>query len=229
MKRSPWTLLALLAVILPGCDNTLTAKHQTLSPSKVLTTYNNDHEDHNKSACIVGVCGDTTQIVNCSDSNTPFTQASNSVMVGYQNSYNKGSGPCPCWAWRSCAFRGYMAFDLTALQSQNVATAALIWSPKVEIQNGRTASNDGNCIVDVYVAKAPWGPYAVPGDALTITGIGGAKSINVSEPVRKWAKGELPNHGFFVKGNESYAEKSNDQCVEQLYNIRLDVVVGVPK
>jgi hypothetical protein len=222
MRRCTWAVV-LLGLLGPGCGKKFVTVQ--LTPSKVLSTYDNNHHDEEDFAC--GPCG-ITAIVGCGDFNMPLEPDSKPVMVGYHNVFNAGTQPCDCWAWRSCAFRGYMMFDFATLPTPDVFSATLKWNAKTEKNVGGTAASDPPCIQDLYVAQAPWGPYKIPGDSLVI--VDKLSPVDVGHQVRQWVKGQVPNYGFFVVGpSEAFASKSKDQCVTQLSNIKLDVTVTVPK
>lgn len=117
---------------------------------------------------------------------------------------------------------------MNALPGPNVVGANLRWAYKTEKHTRGTAINDGFCAADLYVAEAPWGPYKIPGSSLGVTNM--LKPIDVGNQVRQWAKGEVPNHGFFLVGtNESLPPKSHDECMTQVSKIQLEVMVAIPK
>lgn len=221
MKRVTWAVV-LLGLLGPGCGKTF--KQVQLTPSKVATTINqkSGHEDL--------VCG--TPCVNnvpvgCNLENSMLENVPSSVLVGHSAAFNPGTPPCDCWNWVSCSFRGYVQFDMAPLPAPDVMSASLSWGWKTE-KAGRVASNDGFCAADLYVAEAPWGPYKIAGSSLGVTNM--QKPIDVSNQVRQWAKNQLPNFGFFLVGpNESLPAKSKEACMTQVENIKLDLLVAVPK
>ncbi len=222
MKRVTWVVV-LLGLLGPGCGKKFVTVQ--LTPSKVATTIN-QKEGHEDVVC--GTPCVNNVLVGCTVENSMLESQPSSALVGYSAAYNPGTPPCDCWGWVSCSFRSYMLFDMSALPAPDVMSAHVRWAYKTEKHSGGTASADGFCAADLYVAEAPWGPYKIPGSSLGVTNL--QKPIDVSNQVRQWAKGQSPNHGFFLVGpSESLPSKSKDECMTQISLIRLEVMVAVPK
>jgi hypothetical protein len=191
----------------------------TLQPSDIATKAKGDHDSGD--ACLSGCL--FTMGTACTTNPGP-----GKALVGYSNSYDPGTQPCPCWEWADCAWRAYVKFDFSPLPSKEVVGANLKWKTRTNIQEGGVATNEGNCAKQIFIAKEPWSPYAISGDPLSGEYFQG--NLEIGAIARDWVSGAIENHGlFFVGPNEKLQPKSHDECKTTLSDFMLDVRVAVPK
>lgn len=151
------------------------------------------------------------------------------TVVGYSHAYDPGTAPCRCWEYANCAYRGYVGFNLSALQGKGIGSANLKWHASTTTSDGSSVSNAGNCVAKVFIALEPWkNDTTTQGEDLNVDWPTG--NINVSSTVRDWMSGARPNYGFFFVGpDENLDVKNNNNCLTIMENLRLEVLVSEKK
>jgi len=221
------SIILVFCVFTGGCGKKLVTT--TLYATDILTTQKHNG-DNNDLACGTP-CGLSNLLGESCDPDgfLLIPGESNSALVGYDNFYDAGTQPCPCWAWGDCAWRAYIKFDLTSLPSKDVVGAQLSWKSKSKVHYTEVATNETWCPLKIYVAGEPWGAYSVAGDQFSTSSFG-YLGVEIGGIVRDWVNGKNPNYGiFFVGPDEQLKAKSNDKCYSQLYQIKLDVINAVKK
>jgi len=220
-------IILAICVFIGGCGKKLVTT--TLFASKVATTNKHDG-DSNDFACgtpcgLGNVLGES-----CEPGDFLLIPGeSNSALAGYDNFYDAGTQPCPCWAWGDCIWRAYAKFDLSSLPSKDVVGAHLTWKSKSKVHYSGVATNETWCPLKIYIANEPWGKYSINSDEFSTSSFGNV-GVEVGGIVRDWVNGKTPNNGiFFVGPDEQLKAKSNDKCYTQLYQIKLEVINAVKK
>ncbi|MHB1184893.1 MAG: hypothetical protein ACYDIB_14265 [Desulfobulbia bacterium] len=228
MKKSitSITTLSILALTVSGCVlETVTIKPD--SKRFYLPTSKSGHATMPESPIGIpcpGACF-ATMGTGC----TVQLPADDSTIVGFSHNYDHGTEPCRCWEYANCAYRGYVGFNLSALQGKGIGSANLKWDSSTQKSYGDTASNEGTCVAKVFIALEPWQQnITTQGEDLNVDWPTG--NINVSSTVRDWMSGARPNYGFFFVGpDENLNVKNNDKCLTIMENLRLEVLVSEKK
>ena len=145
------------------------------------------------------------------------------VQVGFRNTHKGGL----CWAWVSCQHRGFVRFDLTAIQGKQVLAAALRYDITAHSTNSPEAFPN-SCALSLGTPKDASRTTGTPVD-LVKGDLPDGKTNNlvpVTELVRAWARGERPNHGFAIDGQTDPPRNNDNHCLTDLGNFRLQLDVA---
>lgn len=124
------------------------------------------------------------------------------LQVGHRHVYHHGTDPCNCWRYVDCVYRGGVAFDMDQFSGKSIVGATLKWDEK------------GVCATRLFAPSAPWGNFALVSTEEIVTNWdentpAGPGEIDVSEDVRAWVNGTLPNRGFlFIGDHHGFPHKS---------------------
>lgn len=226
----------LLILTVSSCNGNL--KKLTIIPSKVETKAQGDDDNNNTVSCgIIPTpisCGvDHLHGTACLPEGS-VDPAKEPVGVGFGHYYDPGTQPCPCWQWVNCVYRGYVKFDMWALQNKGIASAVLKWDNNPEIKSDTIAWPQGeDCVRAVAIAETEWDKFSIPGEFIqgnpsSVTP--GGAGVVVTNTVIQWLNGQKENFGwFFVGENEKLGVKDNNDCKANLSNIRLELLVNDKK
>jgi len=220
-------LLLLIAVVSVGCAKLITVQ---LEPVVVAQDCTSDH-DEASSACGFP-CGLAKYGLACvgsegvvpANSLKEFTNPVVPPVVGWGDSYDDGTEPCPCWEWVSTFSRGYVRFDLTKLVGpvQSIESSAVSWKTN-RLKGGSSKS----CVKSLYEATGPWKRGATPVqllfENLDTAAISGGYYGVTKQAVSWWAN---PNENYGLMFEPSRAKtlpKSNSDCADSLEDLRLMV------
>lgn len=226
---TPFTALFLvvLGCFLAGCANLVTAH---LEPVAVGQGCVSDH-DSNTLACgtpcsiaQMGLaCEAKTGIVPGGSLKT-FGYPADSLVVGWDDGYDAGTQPCPCWEWVSTVNRGYVRFDLTKLLGpvDKIEFAALSWQT-----NKMKGDPAKTCIKRLYEATGPWQYGSTPVKLLAdnldaIAPKGGY--VGLVEQTQHWYAKPGENFGLvFEPARPNTVAKSTSTCLDAVDHLRMEV------
>jgi hypothetical protein len=220
-------LLLVLAIIVSGCKKLVTV---TLSPSNI-----SQGEDGNDGTNNAIYCTGLNQLGTCKDGGVNSIALGNPVKVGFQNFYDPGTKPAPCWAWADCIWRAYVKFDFNTLPSKDIVAGRFIWNSGVHQHIDGVASNFSQCKLALYTANQQWSKYKITGekiaDIVVNSAIASPDVVQINtKTLLGWAKGQQPNFGFFFVGpNEQVKEKDTESCYVDLSNLKLEITTAVNK
>lgn len=145
-------------------------------------------------------------------------------VVGYHHRYDSGTEPAPCWEYANSVSRAYVNFDLKKAipKIEKVVVAKLTWDPSKHAGSNQPPY----CFKKLYEATGPWKTGATPGNLITdeLDQPQPAKSIFISEVVKKWAKAGGAQFGlFFTATKEALNYKNNSSCETALNSLLLEV------
>jgi hypothetical protein len=148
-----------------------------------------------------------------------FTPGRGSVLVGFENYFDEGSGLFPCQASHDIAYRGAVLFNLDGLRNVVAATLTFGWEWTSKSGPGTSANSAAQRLYlrtgdNVFYQADPLLDLS-PGDH--------SFSIDVSTVVRNWVIGITENRGFVISGPNDFPE-NNDTWVSSYNNLRLHVV-----
>ncbi len=222
---TPHLLLLAACVVLPSCANVVTVH---LEPAAIAQdcTSDGDEEDF---ACFGAPCGTPPLIRVCAANEgivpaDSLQQVTAAPVVGWADTYDDGTDPCPCWAWASTFSRGYVRFNLGGLLGpvESIESAALTWKTK-ELDGASPTS----CVKRLYEATGPWKwgatPVSLLFDNLQTTAASGGY-YGVLAQAKKWWAAPGENYGFvFEPARAETVAKSDSTCRDSLEGLRLMV------
>jgi hypothetical protein len=183
----PLGLAAVAAVSMVACNGTANIKTMTLQPSSLDTFIFNTSNDA-QFACFPVTCFQTHGI-GCG-----IDVGSSEVKVGFDWTYDPGTGPCNCWWYNDCVWRGGVGFNLNTLNGKTVIGAQLKWKDR------------GACATRLFVAGAQWNTFGPPGEEIAPPNSSGPGQIEVGSTVRDWVSKVTSNFGWVFLGSEEGSE-----------------------
>jgi len=219
-------LLLVMALMVGGCAKDLiTVK---VSPDILAQDCTRD-EDRNLWTCGTPSCiGLPTLGGGCNSSigNLPekSTNPSDPLVVGWQDRYDSGTKPCPCWEWVSGFQRGFVRFNLinVGLSVESIEFAALSWKTK-KIEGDSSKA----CAKALYEVTGPWKKGKTPvkllfNDLDTKAKNGGY--FGVTKQVKRWWEHPNENYGLmFWPARAKTVDKSNSSCEDSLKDLHLTI------
>lgn len=230
MNNKPFSIFLVLVItlIISGCGKKLITT--TLSPSQVYQGENGDDDNKDAAYCI-----GLNQKGTCAKNSVQSVPQGQPVKVGFQNFYDPGTDPFPCWAWVDCIWRAFFKFDFNTLPSKDIVAGRLIWKSGVHQHIVDVTSKVSQCKLTLYTASQQWSKYSIPGDKITDVVVSSAMAnpdvIQIStKTLLEWAKGQQPNFGFYFVGpDEQMKEKDANACYADLSDIKLELTIAVNK
>jgi len=157
-----------------------------------------------------------------------------SPIVGWESHHDAGTSPAPCPESVSGASRAYVNFAIFPTltgKADRIVSAQLKWSP--ESKHWAEPYTPKECYGKLFEATSGWKSFATSGDFVTDweppSPAGSVPSVDVSNIIRRWAKGDQQYFGFFFT---SFGEKPisgiEDWCLTTLKDLRLEVIVNEP-
>ncbi len=155
------------------------------------------------------------------------------VQVGYDNHYDPGTDPFPCWESADDVFRGVVAFDLSSPLRTGIPSGAFVYSAKLKYHNftpqlvwrddgGLMALDVESCARELRVATLS-GDALSESDSYAILDDGGVDfNEDVTAPVRDWLDTKSQGAFIFAGRDESFPG-NNNACVSRYGNFELDV------
>ncbi len=217
-------LLPTVAFALSGCGHMTS----TLKPVEVAQDCTSASDQSGKIYCLdlaaMGAACDADGAAVAANTLEKFSPPFPAPYAGWDDAYDPGTEPAPCWEWVSTFSRAYVRFDLSKLlDATEIYSAALTWKTK-RIKGGPSGSS---CIKSLYEATGPWKRGNTPSvllfDNLDTVAVK-AGYFGVVDQAKKWFAEPQKNFGFmFVPKRAHTAEKSNDECVDALQDLRLVV------
>jgi hypothetical protein len=203
--------------------------------NRTLTSFHLDHEQNDDFYCGIRVGGLAGEELN----NPPNV---GTVVAGFENRWNPGADPFPCYEKIDHAYRGGVFFDLERLDAV-APSGGFILSARLtfrELQRVAFLSDGGPplrsgrpCKNELMVATAIWSISfndLIPGDDVTPVPLdGSAKSIDVTRVVQWWRTGRYPNFGFVIRGSREDYARDNAACWSQYGDFKLHVTALVPQ
>lgn len=228
IKLFPLFLILVITILISSCGKKLVTT--TLSPSEIFQGEDGD-EDNSDAVYCIGL----NKMGTCEDNSVESIGQGAPVTVGFQNFYDPGTEPAPCWEWVDCIWRAYVKFDFNALPSKDIVSGRLIWKSGVHQHIEGIASNISECKIALYTASQQWSKYKITGekiaDVVVSSALAAPNTVTVNAKILlDWAKGLQPNYGFFFVGpNEQLKAKDKESCYAELSDIKLEVITAVKK
>lgn len=216
-KCSVGLLVSLLVAIVLSACGTTKSRTITLQPMDVLTTSHLDHEYQNNP---VYGCLFTRGL---QARRAPFNQ----VLVGFDDFWDPGTEPFPCYEKIDVAYRGAVRFDLPAVPHFVDATLHfdLLDTRFPMIDLGSNTS----CAARLSIATVDWsngfGDLIPAEDFVTLPPDSAAGNVGVAPVVRQWLQGIRPNFGFVLVGRDEGTPQETKACLSRYGNFRLDLLV----
>ena len=167
-----------------------------------------------------------------------FSPSGSQILVGFEDFWDPGTNPFPCWEKIDHAYRTAISFDMGPLAGKK------LWNATLTFTNQKTVATifgaPATCLSEIMLGNSDWSGATdlIQGDSYldlpTGTGVNvnnptvhitnsTAYKIDVTDAVRSWLNGSRPNFGFVFRGpRENYA-KDNDQCGSFFGDIKLTV------
>jgi hypothetical protein len=167
-----------------------------------------------------------------------FSPSGQQLLVGFEDFWDAGTNPFPCYEKIDHAYRTAIKFDMGPLAGKK------IWSATLSFTNQKTvatiAAPPATCLSQIMYGIGDWSgaQNLISGDPYldlptgTNVNVSNAKvhianstsfQIDVTDSVRAWLDGSRPNFGFVFRGpRENYA-RDNDQCGSFYGNVSLAV------
>lgn len=169
-----------------------------------------------------------------------FSPSGSQILVGFEDFWDPGTDPFPCWEKIDHAYRTAIKFDMGPLAGKK------IWSATLSFTNQQTVATmfgpPATCLTEMMYGTGDWSSAKdlIDGESYLDFPIGTGVNVNnskvhisnsnsykidVSDAVRAWVTGSRPNFGFVFRGpRENYA-KDNDKCGSFFGNVTLAVEV----
>jgi hypothetical protein len=160
-----------------------------------------------------------------------------SPIVGWESHHDPGSPGFPCPESVSGASRAYVNFAIFPTltgKADRIVSAQLKWSPSSK-HWAEPNTTFKECYSRAFEATGAWQSFATPGEWIAEwelpepTDFVPTPSLDVSNIIRRWAKGDQQYFGFFFT---SFGEKPvsgiDDWCLTTLNDLRLEVMVNDP-
>ncbi|MGR9101294.1 MAG: hypothetical protein ACU826_12075 [Gammaproteobacteria bacterium] len=210
-----------------GCSNVVTVHLDPVVTAQDCTSDNNSATTACFTPCGIakfGLACSASKGVVAADSLKKFTNPVLPPVIGWGDSYDDGTAPCPCWEWVSTFSRGYALFDLTKLVGpvESIESASLSWKTK------RLKGNSSNsCVKSLYEATGPWKRGSTPTKLLyqnlDTTAIKGGY-YGMTKQAMNWWKNPDENFGLmFEPSRANTVAESNSDCTESLEGLSLTV------
>ena len=166
-----------------------------------------------------------------------FSASGQQLLVGFEDFWDSGTEPFPCYEKIDHAYRTAMKWDLGALSGKK------IWKATLSFTNQKTVASvtaPATCLSEILYGTSDWTSATdlMSGDSYRDLPTGTGVNVNnasvkitnstsyeldVTDVVRAWLDGSRPNWGFVFRGaREDYA-KDNDQCGSFYGNVTLGV------
>jgi hypothetical protein len=130
----------------------------------------------------------------------PFFQfAGGLVVVGFADSYQRGSGPFPCVTREDQYYRGGPMFDLSEFDTDVLATLTFNVKASVSANGEATVQDPPACNATVLGMGTGTDFYNFD-NAVTLPPCGPSQSINVTSQARSWINHSHANFGFILAG-----------------------------
>lgn len=216
-KCSVGLLVSLLVAIVLSACGTTKSRTITLQPMDVLTT---SHLDHEYEKNPVYGCLFTRGL---QARRAPFNQ----VLVGFDDFWDPGTEPFPCYEKIDVAYRGAVRFDLPAVPHFVDATLHFdlleTRSPTIDL------GSNTSCAARLSIATVDWsngfGDLIPAEDFVTLPPDSAAGNVGVAPVVRQWLQGIRPNFGFVLVGRDEGTPQETKACLSRYGNFRLDLLV----
>jgi hypothetical protein len=166
-----------------------------------------------------------------------FAPSGTQILVGFENHWDPGTNPFPCWEKIDLAYRTAIKFDMGPLSGKKLWNATLTFTNQ---KTNATAAAPATCLSEIMYGVSDWSGATdlIQGDSYLDLPTG--TNVNVSNPtvhisnstsyqidvtdaVRGWLNGSRPNFGFVFRGPREDYVKDNGQCGSFYGNIKLQV------
>lgn len=189
-------------------------------PTRTGTTWQLGHEANNPIYCGLRTRGTGPTITD---------PGAGSVMYGYSNSYDPGTEPLPCWEKIDHTFRGMVLFDLSDLRGKTIERAVLSFRV-LHLPPSWRLSCGSDPLSNLYTLSQDWSAgfregHISHGAAAGVMGEWGIDGYtrDISDLVRQWVSGRLPNYGLVLVGRDETYRKATDVCVSHASGFSLRV------
>lgn len=162
----------------------------------------------------------------------PFSISPHEAAVGYQNNHwTQDNFLFTCFQHVSRDFRGYVQFDLTGLQDvlarENLEVMfATLRFGVVEHETNAPEMYPHSCAATLSVATAPGREIGTPRNTIRELPdrlVDQSFSVEVTEALRDWVTGRLPNNGFTIDAGPVQAKEDFDFCMTYYDGFQLTV------
>jgi hypothetical protein len=162
-----------------------------------------------------------------------YQKGGSSFGVGYDNHYDAGTDPFPCWETADNAFRGVVSFDITSPLRTGILSDAFISKATLRFHNltpqlewrdegGLMALENESCAREIKVAQVSGDDFKDIELYTTLSDGGLDFNVDVTAPVRGWFADKTPG-AFILVGRDEGFPGNNNACVSRYGKFELEV------